>query len=78
MPLGRPGDLKARSLRVTTDPNATLGLPGITSATTGKVLTSYTTVERTNLTNVLDGTMVYDTDLNQFWGYANGAWVAMS
>lgn len=78
MPLGRPADLKARSITITSDPTASLGLPGLSAATTGKIMTSYTTVDRTNLTNVLDGAVVYDTDLGQFWGYANGGWVAMS
>jgi len=36
---------------------------------------SYTTTDRGNLSNVVNGTVIYNTTDNKFQGYANGAWV---
>ncbi len=37
-----------------------------------------TTSQRTSLTGLTNGVFVYDTDLNAFYGYVNGSWVAFA
>jgi hypothetical protein len=36
---------------------------------------SYTTTDRGNLSNIQNGTVIYNSTTNKFQGYANGAWV---
>lgn len=49
----------------------------VTSTTGGVILPRMTTSNRTSISSPANGEMVYDTDLNKFYGYANGAWVAL-
>ena len=49
----------------------------VTSTTGGVLLPRMTTSNRTTISSPSNGEMVYDTDLNKFYGYANGAWVAL-
>jgi len=49
----------------------------VTSTTGGVLLPRMTTSNRTSISSPSNGEMVYDTDLNKFYGYANGAWVAL-
>jgi len=48
----------------------------VTSTTGGVILPRMTTSNRTSISSPANGEMVYDTDLNKFYGYANGSWVA--
>lgn len=48
----------------------------VSSTTGGVILPRMNTSQRTAI-SASDGEMVYDTDLNKFYGYANGAWVAL-
>jgi len=57
----------------TTSPSAPLE---VSSTTGGVIMPRMTTIQRTAVSAV-DGEMVYDTDLNKFYGYANGAWIAL-
>ena len=57
----------------TTSPSAPLE---VTSTTGGVIMPRMNTSQRTAI-SASDGEMVYDTDLNKFYGYANGAWVAL-
>jgi len=57
-----------------TSPSAPLT---VTSTTGGVILPRMTTSNRTSISSPANGEMVYDTDLNKFYGYANGAWVAL-
>lgn len=56
----------------TTSPSAPLE---VSSTTGGVIMPRMTTAQRIAVSAV-DGEMVYDTDLNKFYGYANGVWVA--
>jgi hypothetical protein len=49
----------------------------VTSTTGGVLLPRMTTSDRTSISSPSNGEMVYDTSLNKFYGYANGAWVAL-
>lgn len=49
----------------------------VTSTTGGVLLPRMTTSNRTSISSPANGEMVYDTNLNKFYGYANGAWVAL-
>lgn len=49
----------------------------VSSTTGGVVMPRVTTTQRTAIPSPTDGEMVYDTDLNKFYGYANGAWTAL-
>lgn len=57
-----------------TNPSAPLT---VTSTTGGVLLPRMSTSNRTSISSPANGEMVYDTDLNKFYGYANGAWVAL-
>lgn len=70
--------------RMTIDPSGNVGIgttsPSapleVTSTTGGVIMPRMNTSQRTAI-SASDGEMVYDTDLNKFYGYANGAWVAL-
>ena len=53
-----------------TNPSAPLT---VTSTTGGVLLPRMSTSNRTSISSPANGEMVYDTDLNKFYGYANGA-----
>ena len=53
------------------------GRTEISSTTGGVILPRMSTSNRTSISSPANGEMVYDTDLNKFYGYANGAWVAL-
>jgi hypothetical protein len=57
----------------TTTPSAPLE---VSSTTGGVIIPRMNTTERTAI-SASNGEMVYDTDLNKFYGYAGGAWVAL-
>ena len=48
----------------------------LTSTIGALLLTRLTTVQKTALTPI-NGMILYDTDLNKFQGYENGAWVSL-
>jgi hypothetical protein len=76
MPLGYPQNVKAKSLSV----NGTTTLSGavhITSTTNGFVVPRMDTDASANVVNLVNGTIIYDTDTDLFMGYANGVWVAI-
>jgi len=58
----------------TTSPSAPLE---VSSTTGGVIMPRMTTAQRNAIASPTDGEMVYDTDLNKFYGYANGAWTAL-
>lgn len=58
----------------TTSPSAPLE---VSSTTGGVIMPRMTTSQRNAIASPTDGEMVYDTDLNKFYGYANGAWTAL-
>ena len=72
MPLGYPSDLKAKSLTVSGQ--TVLSNLTVTSTTSGFVVPRMNTAERTALTNVVDGTLIYNTQLDRFEAYANSTW----
>jgi hypothetical protein len=49
----------------------------VTSTTGGVLLPRMTTTQKNAISSPSNGEMVYDTDLNKFYGYANGSWVAL-
>ena len=49
----------------------------VSSTTGGMVMPRMTTTQRNAIASPTNGEMVYDTDLNKFHGYANGAWIAL-
>jgi hypothetical protein len=49
----------------------------VTSTTGGVIMPRMTTVQRNAISDPADGEMVYDVDLNKFYGCADGAWVAL-
>lgn len=53
------------------------GRTEISSTTGGVILPRMTTTQKNAISSPANGEMVYDTDLNKFYGYANGAWVAL-
>ena len=58
----------------TTSPSAPLE---VSSTTGGVVMPRMTTTQRNAIASPTNGEMVYDTDLNKFYGYANSAWTAL-
>jgi hypothetical protein len=58
----------------TTNPNAPLE---VSSTTGGVIMPRMTTTQRNAIASPANGEMVYDTDLNKFYGYANNAWTAL-
>ena len=46
----------------------------VSSTTGGVIMPRMTTTERNAIASPTNGEMVYDTDLNKFYGYANNAW----
>ena len=71
MPLGRTGDIHARNLLASNVKTSTL-------SSSGPVVPTYTAAEIANLPSAVDGTIVYDSSNQQFFGLANAVWVAMS
>ena len=57
-----------------TSPSAPLE---VSSTTGGVIMPRMTTVQRNAIASPTNGEMVYDTDLNKFYGYANGVWIAL-
>lgn len=53
------------------------GRTEISSTTGGVILPRMTATEKGNISSPSNGEMVYDTTDNKFYGYANGAWVAL-
>lgn len=49
----------------------------VSSTTGGMVMPRMTTTQRNAIASPANGEMVYDTDLNKFYGYANNAWTAL-
>lgn len=49
----------------------------VSSTTGGVVMPRMTTTQRNAIASPTNGEMVYDTDLNKFYGYANSAWTAL-
>ena len=49
----------------------------VSSTTGGVIMPRMTTTERNAIASPTNGEMVYDTDLNKFYGYANNAWTAL-
>jgi len=49
----------------------------VSSTTGGVVMPRMTTTQRNAIASPTNGEMVYDTDLNKFYGYANGGWTAL-
>ena len=49
----------------------------VSSTTGGVVMPRMTTTQRTDIASPSNGEMVYDTDLNKFYGYANNAWTPL-
>jgi len=58
----------------TTSPGAPLE---VSSTTGGVVMPRMTTTQRTDIASPSNGEMVYDTDLNKFYGYANNTWTPL-
>ena len=58
----------------TTSPSAPLE---VSSTTGGVIMPRMTTTQRTAISSPTPGEMVYDTDLNKFYGYTNTGWVAL-
>lgn len=77
MPLGFPQNLKASTLQVSGETVLTGGVK-MTSTTNGFVVPRMDNAARANLDSLVNGTMIYNTDTEQFEGYANGAWAAMN
>ena len=79
----RPVDASANSLNIIQNGNVGIGVDTpsapleVASTTGGVLLPRMTTSNRTSISSPSNGEMVYDTDLNKFYGYANGAWVAL-
>ena len=53
------------------------GRTEISSTTGGVILPRMTTTQKNAISSPANGEMVYDTTDNKFYGYANGAWVAL-
>jgi hypothetical protein len=49
----------------------------VSSTTGGVIMPRMTTTQRNAIASPTNGEMVYDTDLNKFYGYANNAWIAL-
>jgi hypothetical protein len=49
----------------------------VSSTTGGVIMPRMTTAQRNAIASPTNGEMVYDTDLNKFFGYANGTWTAL-
>ena len=49
----------------------------VSSTTGGVIMPRMTTTQRNAIASPANGEMVYDTDLNKFYGYANNAWTAL-
>jgi hypothetical protein len=70
--------------RMTIDPDGNVGIGSaspsapleVSSTTGGVIMPRMNTSQRTAI-SASNGEMVYDTDLHKFYGYANGAWVAL-
>ncbi len=60
-----------------TNPDASAMLD-ITSTTKGVLIPRMTTIERENINSPATGLLVYDTDYNSFWYYANAVWINLS
>ena len=68
--------LNAQSVGINTDgstPNSDAALH-IKSTSKGLVIPSMTTSQRTSISNVSNGLLVYDTSTNSFWYRDNGTW----
>jgi len=77
MPLGYPQNLKANTLTVAGE-TVLAGEIRMTSTTNGFVVPRMDAAARANLANLVNGTIIYNTDTEQFEGYANGAWAALN
>lgn len=78
MPLSRPGQLKIRKLVVVGDANASIGANGLTAGSTGSVVPSLSSSDLANVSNKVDGSIIYNTTDETFYGFANGVAVALS
>ena len=58
----------------TSSPSAPLE---VTSSSGGVIMPRMTTAQRNAISSPTNGEMVYDTDLNKFYGRANSSWVAL-
>lgn len=73
MPLGFPQNLKAKTLNVAGETVLSGGVK-MTSTTNGFVVPRMNDAARANLSNLVNGTIIYNTDNERFEGYANGSW----
>lgn len=79
----RPVDGSANSLNIIQNGNVGIGVDTpsapltVTSTTGGVIMPRMTTTQMNAISSPANGEMIYNTTANKFYGYANGAWVAL-
>jgi len=76
-------DPLTEAMRINSDGNVGIGSqnPGapleVASTTGGVIMPRMNTTQRTAISSPTPGEMVYDTDLNKFYGYTSSGWTAL-